>query len=373
MKISLLHHWLVSMRGGEKVLEQFCRLMPEADIHTLIHNRSDGDAVSEEIGAHQIRTTILNRLPGVASYYRKLLPLHPAAIRRHKVRADFILSSDAGLIKGMGMAEEIPHVCYCHSPPRYLWDMQQEYLDSMSGFPGQLFKMMTPALRRFDLDAAKQVDHFIANSRFVRDRIHRIYGRDADIIYPPVDLSAFEPSGKPEDFYLVVAALVPYKRVDLAVEAFNRLGKKLVVIGKGPETERLMKMAGENVTFLGSQPDDVLKEHYSRCRAFIFPGVEDFGITPLEAQASGRPVIAFRKGGALETVNEGVSGLFFDEQNAGSLAAAVEKFEENEGQYTAGACRRNAERFGEQRFRDEIKSFLISRYPSYFSEYEWGG
>ena len=371
MKISLLHHWLVSMRGGEKVLEQFCRMMPAADIHTLVKS-SQSDSLSSHIREHKIYSTILDSIPHAEKHYKSMLPLFPAAIKSHKVNADFVLSSDASMIKGMSIPENVPQVCYCHSPPRYLWDLQEDYLNAMGTFKAAIFSKITPYLQRFDLQAAGEVDKFIANSQFVSDRIRRIYNRESTVIHPPVDLHNFEPGRSSEDFYLMVSALVPYKKVDIAVKAFNELGKPLVIIGEGSELEKLSSMSEDNITFLGPQPFQVLKKHYEHCRAFIFPGIEDFGITPLEAQASGKPVIAYKDGGALETVQEGQTGLFFEEQTKESLADAIEWFEKRENEFSPAACRSKAEEFSPGRFRKEIKDFLITEYPSYFSDFHWG-
>lgn len=365
MKIALIHHWLVSMRGGERVLEQFCRLAPGAEIHTLVHSRRPG-AVSPVIRSHPIRPTLADRLPGAERYYASLLPLYPFLLSRHRVEADFILSSDASLAKGMSHAPGVPHVCYCHSPPRYLWDMQQEYMEGMPGWKRRLFEAVTPRLRRFDLESAGSVDRFIANSRFVADRIRRIYGRDSEVIHPPVELSRFSPGRPPGDYYLVVSALVPYKKVELAVRAFNALKKPLVVCGEGPERARLERLAGPTVSLTGGLSRREIREHFERCRAFVFPGVEDFGITPLEAQACGRPVIAYGEGGALETVVEGETGLFFHEQTAEGLAEAVRSFEARSGEFSPVRCRAQAERFGPRRFRRRIRGFLEEHYPSYF-------
>jgi glycosyltransferase involved in cell wall biosynthesis len=362
MKVSLLHHWLVSMRGGEKVLEQFCHLFPEADIHALVAT-GEPEALSETIRSHYIYTTLLNMLPRSEQIYPKLLPLYPLAIGRHRVEADFVLSSDAGMSKGMKLPEGVPHVCYCHSPPRYLWDMQQEYLDTMGAASRTVLRLLTPWLRRFDRTSADRVDHFIANSAFVQERIRAIYGRESEVIHPPVNLDGFEPSDEIDDYYLMVSALVPYKRVDLAVEAFNRLGRRLIIVGSGSERDRLTAMAQPNVELAGPKTDAELKQLYARCKAFIFPGVEDFGITPLEAQASGRPVIAYARGGALETVIPNQTGLFFQEQSADSLCAAVEEFESDIDSFSAEQCRANAEKFSPQRFRQQILRFLQDRYP----------
>lgn len=369
MNIDLLHHWLMSMRGGEKVLEQFSKMFPSADIHTLV---AAEESISKQLKQHLIVTTSLGKFPRVERYYKSLLPFYPMAIRNHRVESDFILSSDASLIKGVDQPEDVPHVCYCHSPPRYLLDMQEEYLQRMNPLSAQIFKGFTPYLRRFDLEGAAKVDHFLANSKFVQQRIKRIYNRESTVIHPPVDLSAFSQEHPPEDYYLMVSALVPYKRVGLAVQAFNVLKKPLVIIGSGSEKERLEQMAADNIRFLGNQPFEVLKEHYEHCRAFIFPGVEDFGITPLEAQASGKAVIAYKEGGALETVKEGETGLFFEEQTPEALMDAVKRFEDIEKQFDPEHCRLNAARFSPERFRSAIKDFLIGTYPSYFSDFQWG-
>jgi len=371
MDVSLLHHWLVSLRGGEKVLEQFCHLFPSADIHSLVKTKHS-TKLGSIIPNHPIQTTLLDRIPKAEKYYKSLLPLFPKAIGNHKVKADFILSSDASLIKGMKKENNVPHVCYCHSPPRYLWDMQEEYLSTMNPVKAKVFEWLTPYLRRFDLEGAADVDHFIANSNYVKERINRIYDREAEVIHPPVSLDDFDYSEESEDFYFIVAALVPYKRIDIAVQAFNKLGKRLVIIGNGSEKKQLEEIAEPNVKIMGPQPFEVLKDHYKRCKAFIFPGVEDFGITPLEAQASGKPVIAMKAGGALETVLEGETGAFFEEQTPDALMEAVEHFENNFDEFAPEACRKNAEKFSPERFRKDIKAFLIEKYPSYFSDFEWG-
>jgi len=367
-KIHLIHHWLVGLRGGEKVLEQFCELFPNAPIHTLVTTRNT-EALGTIIPQHKVIPSFLNYLPASEKLYQKLLPVYPLLIGNHKVEADFILSSDASLIKGMKKEEHVPHVCYCHSPPRYLWDMQEDYLNSMDSVTAKVFELFTPYLRKFDLEGANNVDDFIANSAFVKKRIKRIYGKESEVIHPPVALHDFEYSEESEEFYLMVSALVPYKRVDLAVDAFNRLGKRLIIIGDGPELNNLRNKAKENISIMGLKPFSVLKDHYSRCKAFIFPGVEDFGITPLEAQASGKPVIAYKEGGALETVIENETGLFFQEQTIEALVDAIERFE-NES-FSPQVCRNNAEKFSPESFRKEIISFLNNRYSSHFEIYDW--
>jgi glycosyltransferase involved in cell wall biosynthesis len=365
-RVALAHHWLVGMRGGEKVLEQLCLLFPGAPIYTLVSNRGN---LSELIRSHPIHESLLQRLPQGPRRYKSLLPLFPLAIANLRVdpEAEFLFSTDASVIKGLSYGEKVPHVCYCHSPPRYLWELQDTYLRQTGGLGAlgrAVFRAVTPYVRSFDRKAAGRVTHFIANSRFVQQRIQSAYGRESAVIYPPVDVEAFNPGRPAEDFYLIVTELVAYKRVDLAIDAFNRLGKRLVVLGDGPEGAALRARAKPNIEFLGRQPFGTLRDRFERCRAFIYPQIEDFGITAVEAQAAGRPVLALRKGGALETVIDGKTGMFFDEQTPESLAACVEAFE---GQALSAAdCRENAERFRPEAFRDAVGGFLTENFPGLF-------
>ena len=371
--VTLVHHWLIAERGGEKVLQSFSRLFPLATICTLVRSR-DPALFGEWMSGHSVKTSLLQKIPGASQHYKKLLPFFPLAIARLRAPDDtqLLLSSDASTLKGLRLPKNAIHVCYCHSPPRYLWEMQDTYLQQSSGlgwFGRMLFRAVTPYVRNFDRKAAQRVDHFIANSNFVAERIKRCYGKDSTVIYPPVATDDFLYSSEKDDFYLVVSELVPYKRIDIAVEAFNQNGKRLLIIGSGSELEYLKSIAQPNIEFLGRAPFDRLKEAYSKCRAFIFPGIEDFGITPLEAQASGTPVIAYGEGGALETVIDGETGLFFDSQTADALVEAVDHFEGM--QFDPLACRRQAERFSEPRFRQEIKDFLVKVAPDVLEGYEW--
>jgi glycosyltransferase involved in cell wall biosynthesis len=354
---ALAHHWLVTMGGGEKVLEQFSELFPNAPIYTLVAARN---RLSERLQRHEIIPSGFGRLPGSPWMYKQALPIFPLAFGTLKIggKPPLILSSDASMIKGIAAPSGTPHVCYCHSPPRYLWDAEATH-SLPHGLGRALLKAITPALRKWDRAAAQRVDFFIANSQFIRERIRAAYGRESEVINPPVAVEDFAPLLRaPDDFYLVVSRLVPYKRIDIAIEAFRRLGRRLVVICNGSEYARLRKRAVKGIEFLGAQPFHVLRDNYARCRALIFPGIEDFGITPLEAQASGRPVIAFGKGGALETVKPGETGLFFERQDADSLASAIIEFERRA--WDTVKCRSNALRFGSARFRSEISAFLSS-------------
>ncbi len=325
MKVAIIHYWLVGMRGGEKVVEALCRMYPDADIFTHVHVP---DAISSVINRHKIHTTFISRLPRAASMYQRYLPLMPLALEQLDLRGyDLIISSESGPAKGVIPPPGSLHVCYCHSPMRYIWNMFHDYRNR-SGF---LTRLMMPLLahyiRNWDSISANRVDHYIANSDTVAARLSRYYRRASVVIPPPVATDDFEVVGDDElgDYHLMVGELVGYKRPELAIEAFNATGRKLVVIGGGEMLAQLRRLAKPNVTLLGPQPFSVLKHHYSRCQALIFPGEEDFGIVPVEAMASGRPVIAFNRGGATETVVAGLTGLFFDDQTMEAMIDAVER------------------------------------------------
>ena len=370
--IALAHHWMEFFRGGEAVLDEFGRMFPLAPIYLLVFNDRHLPA---SLRSHPMHASMLQRWPWLRARFRNLLPLFPEIIRRIRIPRDvhFVLSSDASMIKGIPLPKGAIHVCYCHSPPRYLWGLEDSYLESSSHdnrLGRMLFSAALPRLRQFDRRMAQRVDRFIANSRCVQARIKRHYGRDSVVIHPPVNIERFNPRRPREDFYLVVSALVPYKRIDLAVEACTRLGRRLIVIGTGPEEADLKRRAAPHVTFLGWQSDAVVRDHFERCRALLFPGIEDFGITPCEAQAAGSPVIAFGEGGATETVRPGETGLLFERQTAEALADAIRAFEAGPT-FQPAACRANVEHLGPERFRHEVQAYLESEYPAIFSGYPW--
>ena len=364
MRVALVHDWLTGMRGGERCLEVFCELFPDADLYTLLHVRG---SVSPVIEGRRIITSFVQRLPDAERRYRSYHPLFPAAIRRFDLSGyDLILSSSHAVAKGVRVPPGALHVCYCFTPMRYVWDLYDDYFGARAG---PLTRLLMPgvaaALRRWDRRTAAGVHHFVGISRFIADRIRRCYGRAADVIYPPVDVARFRIEERPEDFYLVVSALAPYKRVDLVVEAASRLGRRLVVVGTGPEEARLRARAGPTVQFLGWKDDAQVAELYARCRALLFPTVEDFGITPLEAMAAGRPVIALGQGGALETVvppggPEPPTGLFFARQTADDLAEAVRRFESGTTVFEPKTLRRHAEQFDRPIFKERMAGYLAA-------------
>ncbi|MGB7327262.1 MAG: glycosyltransferase [Rubripirellula sp.] len=354
LKVALAHHWITSYRGGEKVIEQIAKLFPGSDLYTLVHNPNIDVPGLRDTTVHASR---LNRFPLVHRTYRHLLPLHPWAISGMRVPDDveLLLSSDASLFKGIPKSSSTKHVCYCHSPPRYLWELGSDY--KRASFAARIaLDRFADRLRQYDRDSAANVNHFIANSKFVAGRIKKYYDRESTVIYPPVATDDFVANRTRGDFHLAISELVSYKRIDIAVEAYNKLGKRLVVIGDGPERKALQSIAKSNIEFLGRQPFSVLKEHFETCQAFIFPGIEDFGITPVEAQAAGAPVIALRAGGALETVVENETGIFFDDQTADSLIDAIESFDPD--RFTPEACVRNAVRYSTDQFREKYIAFL---------------
>jgi glycosyltransferase involved in cell wall biosynthesis len=358
--VALLHHWLVTYRGGEKVLEQFCELFPEAPIGTLVYSPK---LLPKSITDRKVITSPLNRVPGAIKHYREMLPLHPWAIRNIKLPEStrFVLSSDAAMVKGVPLPKGARHVCYCHSPPRYLWGLADQYTQN-AGLSGRLkgigLSFFLGYLKRFDYRAAQRVDHFIANSRFVAERIKHAYGKEASVVYPPVDVEAFAWDRPRKPFHLIVSHLVPYKRVDIAVQAYAQLPVELIVIGDGPERKRLEAMATPNVKFLGPQPFARLKDYMETASAFLYPQIEDFGITAVEAQAAGCPVIALRQGGATETVLANETGLFFDEQTPAALVAVSNHLVARKIQFHPRRLRENAERYSARAFRESLKVAL---------------
>jgi glycosyltransferase involved in cell wall biosynthesis len=326
MKVAIIHYWLVGMRGGEKVVEALCDLYPQADIFTHAYAP---EMISEKIRKHRIVPTFINSLPGAKKMYKTYLPLMPMALEHLDLHGyDLIISSESGPAKGILAPANAVHVCYCHTPMRYIWNMYHDYRQGAGRLTRLLMPVLSHYLRMWDVSSAHRVDSFVANSATVAARIRRYYGMDAEVIYPPVDIDAFHIADpdKIGDFYLMAGELVSYKRPDLAVKAFNEMGAKLIVIGGGDMLDELRRIAGPTVKVLGPQPFDVLRDHYARCQALIFPGEEDFGMVPVEAMASGRPVIAFGRGGALETVVDGETGLFFEEQSVEAIASAITRF-----------------------------------------------
>jgi glycosyltransferase involved in cell wall biosynthesis len=353
MRVALIHYWLVGMRGGERVLEQLCKALPQADVYTHVLK---ADRISETILNHRIKCTSIARLPFAGQLYRHYLAFMPKALEEVDLSDyDLVISSESGPAKGVIARPTARHICYCHSPMRYIWDQFHVYRRNLNPVARYALGHIAHSLRQWDVTSAARVDKFVANSRFVADRIRQYYRRDAEIIHPPVSLARHFCSGRrPEDYYLVVSQLVPYKRVDLAVEAFRSLGRPLVVVGEGSERRGLERIASQNICFLGHVGDERLAQLYANCRALIFPGVEDFGLVPLEAMASGRPVIAYSAGGALDTIKDHETGLFFSEQNPASLCEAVLEFESMESSFDGRAIRRHAERFSEERFREQF-------------------
>ena len=364
MRVALVHDWLTGMRGGEKVLSLLCRLLPDADLFTLIHTPGVCDRPIEGM---RIITSCLDDLPWVERYYRCLLPVMPLAAESLDLkRYDLIISSSHCVAKGIIRSPEALHVCYCHTPMRYVWAQAQQYRGKMMGLSSLGLRALAGYLRAWDIRSAGHVDCFIANSRNVAQRIRRSYGRHSKVVHPPVDIDLFSPvSGPREDFYLMVTAMAPYKRVDQAVLAFSRMGRRLVIIGSGQRGKQLRKSAADNVSFLGWKSDEVVRDHYRRCRALIFPGEEDFGIVPLEAMACGAPVISYRGGGATETVLDvdapgpnGPTGLLYGPQTPEALGEAVQRFEQIEHCFAPRRAADWARRFSPRAFTEGIKRIV---------------
>ncbi len=367
--MALVHDWLTGMRGGERCLEAFCELFPDAPLFTLLHVPG---SVSPLIERRRIVTSFIQRLPAAATHYRGYLPLFPAAVGGLDLRGfDLILSLSHCVAKAVRVPRGALHLSYCFTPMRYVWDLYDDYFGARAGLATRLLAPpVAAALRRWDR-RTDSVHGFIAISRHIAERIQRLYDRSADVIHPPVDVERFRLADGHEDYYLVVSALVPYKRVDLAIAAAERLGRRLVVVGTGPEERRLRALAGPRVEFLGWRHDREVAELYARCRAVLFPAVEDYGIVPLEAAAAGRPTIALARGGALETMvglDAGVAAptaVFFGEQTVDSLVGAIRTFEAAEGRFEPRALRARAAEFDRPIFKQRLLEYLDARWREF--------
>jgi glycosyltransferase involved in cell wall biosynthesis len=357
-RVALVHDWLTGMRGGEKVLEVLCELFPDADIFTLIHRRG---SVSPAIERHRITTSFVQRLPMAARHYRRYLPLFPMAVEQFDLDPyDLVISASHCVAKSAIAPGRSRHLCYCFSPMRYAWDQFEAYFgpDRVGAAASRWFyRPVMARLARWDAATAARADRFAAISRHVAARIRRYYNREATIVYPPVDTVFYRPAPvPPERHFLIVSALVPYKRIDLAIDASARTGARLRVVGDGPERERLERQAGPLVEFLGPLSNEQIRDEYRRAEAVILPGEEDFGIVPLEAQACGRPVVALGKGGALETVIDGETGVLFEEPSAASLARALERVAAL--RVDGERLRRHAEGFSRQRHAEQMRALI---------------
>lgn len=353
--------------GSEKVLSALNQLFPSAPVYTTIYNP---DKMANSFKSWDIRTSFIQNIPGAKKYYQMYLPLMPTAVEQLNFEGyDLVLSSHHSVIKGIITDPETLHICYCHSPMRYAWDLYHLYLakDDVKRWQKPLIPWLMNYLRTWDRVSADRVDEFIANSNHVARRIKKYYRREATVIYPPVETSRFTPTKENEDFYLMVGRMVAYKRHDLALEAFNRNGRDLIVIGEGPERSRLENQAKQNIKFLGRQPDDVVVNYLQRCKGFIFPGEEDFGIAPVEAMACGKPIIAYKKGGALETVKQGITGIFFTEATSDSLNEAILLSEKST--WSSEEIVLHAAQFSQERFSLKIMEFIENKFINYKKQF----
>lgn len=367
--VGIVTDWLVTYAGAERVVKEFIDLYPTAELYSVIDFLND--EARKQLNNKQAKTTFIQNLPFSRTNYQKYLPLMPLAIEQLDVTShDVVLSSSHAVAKGVLTGPDQLHLSYVHSPIRYAWDLQHQYLRESflnKGIKGTLAKILLHKMRIWDYRTANGVDHFIANSKFIARRIKKVYGRDADVIYPPVDVERFTLNENKENYYFTASRLVPYKRIDLIVEAFSHMpDKKLLVIGDGSEMNKIKSKASKNIEILGYQPNSVMQEHMKNAKAFVFAAEEDFGITPVEAQACGTPVIAYGKGGALETVRplgqNSATGLFFGKQGVTSIVEAVNKFEISISELQPADCRSNALKFSAQRFKDEMGRYIENKW-----------
>ena len=347
-RVAIIHYWLVTMRGGERVLERLLELFPEADIFTHVY---DPEAMSAAIRAHRVQTSFIQKLPGAQRHYQSYLPLMPMALEQLDLRGyDLVISSESGPAKGVIPAPDALHVCYVHSPMRYLWDHYHDYRAEAGWLKRAVMPLLCHGLRQWDTSSAARVDRVLANSHFIRERVAKAWRREAAVVHPPVDSALFSPADEIEPGYLWVGQLVPYKRADIAIDAFNALGLPLTVVGDGPQAAMLKKRAGPNIRMIPRLDFAALRRAYARCRALVFTAEEDFGIVPVEVMASGRPVVAYGRGGALDSVVEDRTGLFFADQTSAALVDAVERLERWLPHFDPAAAMARARDFAPERF-----------------------
>lgn len=365
LRVAIVHYWFIGRAGGEKVVEAFAELFPQADLFCLV---ADHSKLAPILQNRKLQTSFLQRMPGAKKFHRHFLFLQPLALEQFDLSGyDLVISSESGPAKGVITPSRTCHLCYCHSPMRYIWEMYPQYRRIMNPVVGTIFALTAHYMRMWDVASARRVDYFVANSRFIASRIRKYYGRESAVIHPPVETGAGRIGDTPGDYYLAIGRLVDYKRFDLAVRACTQLGRRLRVIGAGPEYKNLVRMAGPTVEFLGKVSDSELRENLAGCRALLFPGEEDFGIVPVEAQSFGRPVIAYASGGVLETVRgfmageaspEKPTGVFFAEPSTSSLVRALLDFESHEQAFSPDAIREHSLQFDSKIFKSRIAEFI---------------
>jgi glycosyltransferase involved in cell wall biosynthesis len=365
LRVAIVHYWFVGRAGGERVVEALAEVFPQADLFSLV---AKPGVLAPVLQSKKLQTSFLQRVPGATRFHRHFLPLQAIALEQFDLSGyDLVISSESGPAKGVITSSKTCHVCYCHSPMRYIWEMYPQYRRGMNPLVGTVFSLVAHYMRLWDYASASRVDYFVANSRFIASRIRKYYGRESTVIHPPVETSAGKVCDFPGTYYLTVGRLVDYKRFDLAIRACTKLGRRLRVVGDGPQYKALRKIAGPTVEFLGRVDDSLLRENLAGCRALLFPGEEDFGIVPVEAQSFGRPVIAFASGGVLETVRgafpgqtdvKNPTGMFFAEQSEPSLTEAILDFEANEQIFCARTIREHSLQFDAKVFKLKIAEFI---------------
>ncbi|MFV5348171.1 glycosyltransferase family 4 protein [Acinetobacter soli] len=371
LNIAIVADWLVSYAGAERVISEMINIFPKSDLFSVIDFLDDQGRMHFQ--NKHAETTFIQKFPMAKTKYRNYLPFMPLAIEQLDVsQYNIVISSSHAVAKGVLTGPDQLHISYVHSPIRYAWDLQHQYLNELGlnkGIKSLIIRWLLHKIRMWDLRTANGVDHFVANSKFIARRIHKVYGRNADVIYPPVNTDQFLPHEQKQNFYLTASRMVPYKKIDLIVEAFSRMkDKKLVVIGDGPDMNKIKSKATSNIEILGYQSNSVMQDYMRNAKGFVFAAEEDFGITPVEAQASGTPVIAFGKGGTLETVNSynhsSPTGVFFYKQDINSIIEAIQLFEKKIEIFTPQNCRENSLRFSRQRFNHEFSEYVTKKWES---------